>query len=155
MNPLARRLIASMAVLGAACAGGPPPPAALDTRNDTCASCRMAVSAQRFAAQLVAPAEEPRFFDDLGCLRTYLDEHPTLPAASVAYVADHGNGVWVLADQAVYSHPEGVETPMGGGFIAHASAASRAADTSVQGAPPLTATDVFGAGKLPSARNAR
>ena len=31
-------------------------------------SCRMAVSAAGVAAQVVAPGEEPRFFDDIGCL---------------------------------------------------------------------------------------
>ncbi len=36
----------------------------------------MAVSSARFASQIVAPGEEPRFFDDLGCLAAYLREHP-------------------------------------------------------------------------------
>ena len=56
--------------------GGPPGPAALDTKNDACAWCRMGASDARFAAQLVAPREEPRFFDDIGCLAAFLAATP-------------------------------------------------------------------------------
>ena len=41
-------------------------------RTTPCGYCRMIVSDQRFASQIVAPYEEPRFFDDLGCLARYL-----------------------------------------------------------------------------------
>jgi len=61
--------LAPLALALTACTRGPAHPGTLDTRNDACAHCRMAVSDPRFAAQLAAPGEEPRFFDDLGCLR--------------------------------------------------------------------------------------
>ena len=68
-RPLSRRACSSPAAAGDA------PPAALDTRNETCRSCRMPVSDPRLAAQLAAPGEEPVFFDDIGCLRDFLREH--------------------------------------------------------------------------------
>ena len=68
-----RRILALMSVVAAlSCAGGVPGPAALDTKTDTCRSCRMPVSDASLASQLVAPGEEPKFFDDIVCLRDFL-----------------------------------------------------------------------------------
>jgi copper chaperone NosL len=105
----------------------------------------MAVSDPRFAAQLVAPSEEPRFFDDVGCLRDYLAANRSRPAHLVAYVADHRTKAWVSAARAVYARVGGLETPMGSHLIAHADAASRDADPDAKGGVPLSAADVFGA----------
>lgn len=117
----------------AGCAGGPPEPAVLDTRNDACGSCRMAVSDARFAAQFVAPGEEAVFFDDIGCLADYLRQHRGHASRSVAYVADHRTREWVLASAAVLTSVEGLATPMGSHVIAHASPASRDADPAARG----------------------
>ena len=130
--------------LAAACRGGPPSPAQLDPRNDHCANCRMAVSAPRFAAQLVAPGEEPRFFDDLGCLRDWLRAHPAPPRGAVAYVADHRTGAWVRAAAAIYARVPGLATPMGSELVAHQDAASRVADRSLGRAVPVAPAELFG-----------
>jgi copper chaperone NosL len=135
-------LLAVLSVAG--CDRGPPRPAPLDTRNEACAHCRMAVSDARFAAQLVAPREEPRFFDDLGCLRDFLAAHPARPAGEVAYVADHRTKAWVAARAAVYARVPGLATPMGSHLVAYADAASRAADPAAASGAPLAAADVFG-----------
>ncbi|MFY3745862.1 nitrous oxide reductase accessory protein NosL [Anaeromyxobacter sp. Red801] len=137
--------LACAAAWAAACQRGPPAPARLDPRNDACAQCRMMVSDPPFAAQLVAPNEEPRFFDDLGCLRDYLREHPRLPPGAVAYVADHRTSAWVRAGAATYSRVPGLRTPMGSGLVAHADAASRDADPAVAGAAPVPAAELLGA----------
>jgi copper chaperone NosL len=120
-------LVAGMLAV-TACSTGRPEAATLDVRNDRCASCRMAVSSPRFAAQLVAPGEDPLFFDDLGCLVTYLGQHPSVDARAVAYVADHRTGAWVPAAGATITRVDGLGTPMGSHLIAHASSASRDAD---------------------------
>lgn len=132
----------------AACSRGPLPPAPLDTRNDTCAECRMAVSAARFASQIVAPGEEPRFFDDLGCLATHLRDRATLAAGTVVYVADHRTREWTNASSAVYTRVAGVETPMGSHVIAHASPASRDADAAAAGGEAVGVVTYFD-GTLP------
>jgi len=123
--------------------GGAPEPAPLDTRNEQCASCRMAVSTAVFASQLVAPGEVPRFFDDLGCLADFLKAGKA-PAGSVAFVADHRTKAWVRADQAVYTRVPGLETPMGSHVIAHADAASRDADPDARGGSPVAPAEVLG-----------
>jgi copper chaperone NosL len=133
-----------LAALIGACAGGRPEPAAPVLGRDTCAHCRMTVSSLRFAAQLVAPGEEPRFFDDIGCLRGFLDDAPDLPADAVAFVADHRSGAWVRARDAVFTRVEAMDTPMGSHLLAHASAAARDADPDARGGAAVDVTDLFG-----------
>ena len=114
----------------AACAGGPLPPAELSPGgSDACSFCRMAVSDRRTAAHIVAPGEEPRFFDDLGCLRGYLHEHAR-EEGSRLFVADHRTEEWVDADAAVYARVPFVETPMGSHLLAWTDEESRTRDVS-------------------------
>ena len=142
--PIAVPTAATLAAIAlAACASGPPPPATLDTTSEPCAWCRMAVSDARTAAQLVAPSEEPRFFDDVGCLAHYLAGARTRPGA-VAYVADHRTRAWVRADLALYTFAPSVETPMGSHLLAHADASSRDADPQARGGAAWTLAQVFG-----------
>jgi len=138
---------AAVVLLSAAtwsCAGGPPPPAPLDTRSDMCAFCRMTVSVQRLAGQIVAPSEEPKFFDDIGCLRDYLRQHPQLTTGSVSYVADHRTGEWVDASRAVFTRTRAVQTPMASGLIAHADASSRDRDSDAAGGSDVSPAAILG-----------
>lgn len=102
----------------------------------------MTVSDLRFAAQIVAPGEEPRFFDDLGCLQHFL-KAGEVPDGATAYVADHRTRAWVPAARAVYVRNDTVATPMASHLIAYADAASRDADPHGRGTQ-LSATDLFG-----------
>jgi copper chaperone NosL len=137
-----------LALFTAGCGGGEPEPAALDTRNEQCASCRMAVSSAVFASQLVAPGELPRFFDDLGCLADHLKAGKA-PKGATAFVADHRTKAWVRADRAVYTRVPGLETPMGSHVIAHADAASRDEDADARGGTPVLPSELFGPSGLP------
>lgn len=147
---LARRL-ALCAGLAAACGAGEPQPAPLDTRHEQCASCRMAVSDTRFASQLVARGELPRFFDDLGCLRDYLQAGKAA-AGATAYVADHRTRQWARAGSAVFTRVPGLETPMGSHLVAHADAASRDQDPSAHGGAAVAPAELFGAAFAPDGR---
>ena len=140
MRPTA---IVALALLAGACGGAAPGPASLDTRHDACAACRMAVSSRRFASQLVAPGEEPRFFDDLGCLAEYVRSQRSLPAGATAYVADHRTGEWIPAAAAVLTRVSGLETPMGSHVVAHANVASRDADPDARGGTPVSPNTFF------------
>jgi copper chaperone NosL len=102
----------------------------------------MTVSSVRFASQIVAPGEEPVFFDDLGCFSRYLKAHPTLPAGAVAYVADHRTSEWVRAAQAVFTRVPALQTPMNSHLIAHATETSRDADPAAKGGEHVPRTDV-------------
>jgi copper chaperone NosL len=135
----------------AACSSETRPPAPLDTRNDACAECRMVVSAARFASQIVAPGEEPRFFDDLGCLAAHLRDREALAPGAVVYVADHRTRTWADASSAVFTRVAGIETPMGSHVIAHASSASRDADAAAAGGEAVDAR-AYSGGALPGSR---
>lgn len=138
--PLA--LLTSMLAL-AGC--GSAPPATLDARGDACAFCRMAVSAAGVAAQVVAPGEDPRFFDDIGCLASFLKEHREQPAGAIAYVVDHRTRTWVRADGAFYTRVPDLDTPMGSHLVAHADERSRRDDAITARGSTTTNADVFGA----------
>ena len=137
-------IVAACALALAACPGRSPGPAPLDTRNDACAHCRMAVSNARFASQVVAPGAEPRFFDDLGCLRGWLARRGGLPPRAVAFVADHRTRAWVRAGAATYTRVLALETPMSSHLVAHADAASRDADREAAGGTPVAAAEILG-----------
>lgn len=150
MKRLARTL--AFASVLAACGRGPAAPTQPDTRHDSCGWCRMAVSDLRFAAQLAAPSEEPRFFDDVGCLATFLKAGGAPAKGQVAYVADHRTRQWIRASSAVYTKVPGLLTPMNSFLVAHADAASRDADESARGGTPMTALQVFGPNGVPDGR---
>lgn len=152
---MTRRSVVAALVVLAACGGGGPEPAALDPRNDACAYCRMSVSAARFAAQIVEPGEEPRFFDDIGCLRDYLRGGARPGPGAIAYVADHRTSSWVRADRALYTRVDTLETPMGSHLVAHADQASRDQDPAARGGQAVTLAELFGPDGPPSGTRSR
>ena len=123
--------LASLALLGTACAGGANGPVAIDLGRDACSHCRMAIVSTTTAAEIVAPGEEPRLFDDVGCLRDFVAAAPPAPDA-VVFVADHRTGSWVEARRAVFTKTS-LQTPMGSGLIAHADVESRDRDPAARG----------------------
>lgn len=144
-----RRVVPAVVLLIAACSRGPVPPAQPDSRNDACGWCRMAISDVRFAAQLVAPSEEPRFFDDIGCLATFLKAGGAPARGQVAYVADHRTKQWVRATGAVFTKVPGLQTPMNSFLLAHADATSRDADPDARGGTSMTIAQIFGPNGVP------
>ena len=127
-----------------ACGAEAPGPAALDTRNERCRFCHMAVSDVHTAGQIMAPGEEPLFFDDIGCLASYLAGLKRLPERARVFVADHRTKVWTSAGTAVYTRVSGLDTPMGSHLVAHADAASRQADPEVLKGTIVSREEVFG-----------
>jgi copper chaperone NosL len=134
------------------CAAGTPQPAELDTANDTCAGCRMAVSDPQFASQLVAPGEEPKFFDDIGCLATWTNTKAPLPKGAIAYVADHRTKEWVAASAAAFVKCEAVATPMGSHILAFVSKESLDADSMAEECTPMTAQEAFRGATVPDGK---
>ena len=135
------------------CRGGAPSPVPIDTRNDTCAWCRMTISDTRFAAQLLAPSEEPHLFDDIGCLRDYLADPAVVqnPEAA-AFVVDHRTRAWVPAARAVYRQAPAETTPMASGLAAWTDDASCTADPAASTWLRRSATDIFGPAGPPGGR---
>ena len=114
-------------LVAASCAGRAPEPAEWVSGRYQCQTCRMTVVDRGFASQMVTALDEPRFFDDTGCLSTFLTRTPAIPGAAV-YVADHRTGAWVPAGEAMFVRVDALTAPMGSHVVAYASDASRAAD---------------------------
>jgi copper chaperone NosL len=125
------------------CAGGPPEPAEWVSGAYQCQFCRMTVVDRRFASQIVKARDEPRFFDDLGCLANYLAKTAARADDTALYVADHRTGEWVRAHEAVYARVDGLSAPMGSHIVAHASAVSREADVQAAAGVPVAIADVL------------
>jgi copper chaperone NosL len=123
-------LMAAVAAIAIGCASSAAP---VEVRlgEDACAQCRMTLVSTRTAAQIIAAGEQPVIFDDLGCLREFLDSHPQPPGARVV-VVDHYSGEWIDAATAVFTKTT-TATPMASGVIAHAGSASRDADPAARG----------------------
>jgi copper chaperone NosL len=126
------------------CVSGPPPPATM-AQGDTCAYCRMMVAPSELAAELVVPGDDPRFFDDIGCLAAFLKEHEAQPADAVAYVKDHQTRRWIRADAAIYTRVADLDTPMGSRLVAHAGERLRRDDPITARGSVVAAGDVFDA----------
>jgi copper chaperone NosL len=115
----------------------------------------MAVSDPRFAAQIVAPGEEPLFFDDIGCLADYLRQNPPPAKGAVAYVADHRTRAWVLASKAIFTRVPRLETPMSSHLVAHADTASLGADPDTKDGVPVAGAEIFGPAGPPGGQTTR
>jgi copper chaperone NosL len=113
----------------------------------------MVISDARTAGQVVSRDGGPLFFDDLGCMRTWIDrERSRLGADTAVYVADHRTGAWVPAAQAVFVSSSRVETPMGSGLLAYADKASLAADAAAAPFIEVSRAHVLGAASEEQAR---
>jgi len=135
--------------IAAACSGGGVSPANFDAAHEPCRFCRMTGSNGRFGAQIVAPQQEPLYFDDIGCLRSYLRRAGSVAPGAAIYVADHRTGAWTAADRAIYTFNEQIATPMDSHLLAHDSAGSRDADTDARDGRLLQVADVFSGAPVP------
>jgi len=112
-------IVASFALL-VACAADELRPADLQP-GTACAYCRMTLVDPKLASQIVAPGEEPRVFDDFGCLRAYIASHPQ-SERSLVFVADHSTGEWIPERDAVFREDPAIVTPMNSHLVAQRTA---------------------------------
>lgn len=101
-----------MITLLLACATDPnaPPEVAFD--HVACDHCSMLLSEPRHAAVLRERQGKERYFDDPGCLFTFvMEKHPAI--AQMWFHTEHG---FVREDEVAFS--TGAHTPMGSGLLA-------------------------------------
>jgi copper chaperone NosL len=96
----------------------------------------MLISSDATGGQIVSPHDDPRFYDDIGCLAA---DAARLSGDARVYVRT-ASGTWADAVTAAYARPAGSRTPMGSGLIAFETTA--AAQAAAPGAPVLTWDDV-------------
>lgn len=83
----------------------------------------MMVSDATAAAQAVFAAEDPRFYDDVGCL---VKDSAAWKGRVRAYAPGDGGQRWLEAERAFYGRPLVARTPMGFDFVAFETLAEAA-----------------------------
>jgi copper chaperone NosL len=105
-----RALLLALLALPAACENLDQPLAPAWGKQ-RCGSCSMVVGDRRFAGQAVGEHDDRLFFDDPGCLATYVAAHPRARRAWVM-----SQGTWLEAKAARFA--TGASSPMDYGFEA-------------------------------------
>jgi len=101
----------------AACRTGPPRPIDIEP-SDMCSRCRMAISQNRYAAELVDRDGNVWKFDDIGCMVRYTRDHGLEPRSQTYFVMDYQSQHWLNAAHALYVRSEEIPSPMSGGIVA-------------------------------------
>lgn len=139
--------------LAAGCAresAWPPQPAELRAGEDVCSECRMFVTDARFAAQRHSTDGEVEWFDDLGCL---LSKYEQGVEPESVFVRDVERELWVRGDLGHAVHVPGLDTPMGHGWIVHASEAAAQVAERAAGAQRLPLSELLLHGSSVERRN--
>jgi len=123
--PRAVLVVLALLPLGCGAAAMGPPDIVVD--RAVCSHCGMFVSEPVYAAASQVDGEEPRLFDDIGCLLDALGQSPARPAG--IWLQDAGGSGWIDRDAAAFVTGSRVRTPMSGGILAYTgvAAAERAA----------------------------
>jgi copper chaperone NosL len=106
-------------VLLTACQSKPRGPVPIE-RDDACASCRMAISERRYAAEVIDRDGNIYKFDDIACMLRFAHARGFQPSQATFYVTDYANGKdWVDARHAHFMKLRtSVSSPMASGLVA-------------------------------------
>lgn len=89
--------------------------------EDMCAYCRMAVSDQRCASEIVTESREVYKFDDISCLEHFRSQQTGLRISAI-FVKEYETRLWLPWGKAVIVET-GIFTPMGSGKLAFTDSA--------------------------------
>lgn len=84
--------------------------------EDICAECRMAISGEQFAAEIVDAKGEAYKFDDIACMLSFGSQRTDLQGATM-FVKDYDSRAWLPFSSATIVETS-VQTPMGSGKVA-------------------------------------
>lgn len=112
------RLLFTAGFLGiVACGKMPPVPVEIEP-SDMCSYCKMAISEKRFAAEYLDQQSETYKFDDLGCMRNFVQSKQSGQDVAAWFVVDFESKQWLDGRRATYVHSTQFKTPMSGGIVA-------------------------------------
>jgi copper chaperone NosL len=106
-----RLVAAALVALGVACQSASDRPSDPVWGKQACASCAMLIGDPHFAAEWITPAGDHLYFDDVGCMASFLARRTV--DAGQAWVRDASGG-WQDARGSRFSR--GAKTPMDYGF---------------------------------------
>ncbi|WP_372639112.1 nitrous oxide reductase accessory protein NosL [Fodinibius sp.] len=97
-------------------------PADIHYGSDECAHCKMMITDNRFASQIVTEKGKAYKFDAIECMTAYANEHPEVSEGALRYVSNYAEGgTWLRATEAQYVKSEVVNSPMGESLLAFPS----------------------------------
>ena len=111
-------VVAALLSTGCSASAGGPPRIVVD--RTACSHCSMLVSESIYAAAYRAGDNEPRVFDDIGCMLDAIRHESASPLT--IWLQDAGGSGWMAAADAMVVALPQLRTPMGGGLIAYAGA---------------------------------
>ena len=117
-----RFVIVAVALLSAACSAAAAGPPEIVVDRTACSHCGMFVSEPIYAAAYQAHGNEPRLFDDIGCMLEAVRRETASPIE--IWVQDAAGAGWLDADRAIFVASVDIRTPMSGGVLAYADAAA-------------------------------
>ncbi|MDX1671098.1 MAG: nitrous oxide reductase accessory protein NosL [Balneolaceae bacterium] len=107
--------------------------------SDECEFCKMMITDNRFAAQLVTDKGKVYKFDAIECLADYINEQPGKAEGAKFWVSNFANpGEWVGVDQAHFVKSEEIQSPMGESLLAFCTVEQRRNHLSEFNGKPIT-----------------
>jgi copper chaperone NosL len=89
--------------------------------EDMCSHCRMAISDQRFASEIITVAGEVFKFDDIGCMERFKEKSSDLKIVAT-FVKDYETKNWITHERSTIVQTS-IKTPMSSGKVALADSA--------------------------------
>lgn len=109
-------IILLLSVLIAACSQQP---SEIHYGNDECAHCKMMITDNRFAAQMVTETGKAVKFDAIECLARYAGDHKAELETAKLWVSNFNDpGKWISLDGSYIIKSEVVNSPMGESLLA-------------------------------------
>ena len=90
--------------------------------EDMCSQCRMAISDQSFAAEIITENEEVFKFDEIGCMEKFKAKSGELKMAAL-FVKDYETKKWISFARSTIVQT-GLKTPMSSGKVAFADSST-------------------------------
>ncbi len=94
-------------------------PVEIHYASDECAHCRMMITDDQFAAQLITEKGKAYKFDAIECLAVYHRKNQSELSGSRLWVSNYNEpGTWLDAVEAQYVKSEVIKSPMGASLLA-------------------------------------
>jgi copper chaperone NosL len=116
-NSLIQWVVLICAIFLAACTQTPFAPVEIEP-FDMCSYCKMAISERRYAAEFLDKQGEAYKFDDLGCMKKFLQTKHLGQDGGNFYAIEYESKQWLPAQLASFVRSNQFKTPMSGGIIA-------------------------------------
>ncbi len=130
--------IAALAISATACGSSKKKfePSPIQEGVDVCAVCKMTITDDQHATQIILNSGKSLKFDDIGDLHVWLDKN-NQDDINVIYVRDFNTKEWIELEDSFYLYDESFKTPMGFGVYSFKTKADAEKYSSEHGAGKL------------------